>query len=400
MATIRCILALAFVLGVSAPLGSTDTVTRIDDEKLSGTVTGVDSGGKVTVRTGAPDAARIVTIPAAEVLSVRFGNPSSARRDGDLLTLASGERYYVLPAAAVESPAAIRCTSGACLHGSNLIRFADLRAYVPGGKDADHVLREITSLTNDRDVVLTSGGDRLTGVVESVVYGAVGVTAKVGKVQVKREMLRGVAFSKTLKPYNEPKRLLAEVRLADGSVVVGDIQGPQRGQFTLRSVLGSSWEVSVAKVCEVRFRGGKLVWLSELEPVKAEMTPFFNRSWSWRREQSVWGNPLTVDGTVYERGLGVHSRTELTYDIGRRYVTFVADVGIDDETKGTGSAMVSVTGDGRALLTPTEVSAGHKPRHVKLNVTGVQRLHLLVDFGKDEDFGDHVDWLNARLIRK
>jgi hypothetical protein len=137
-----------------------------------------------------------------------------------------------------------------------------------------------------------------------------------------------------------------------------------------------------------------------LAPVKAGTTPFFNRAWPWRKDLSVWGNPLTASGVVHERGVGTHSRTELTFDLAAQFLTFLADVAIDDETKGAGSATVSVTGDGRALLAPTEVAGGAKPRRVKLDVTGVRQLTLLVDYGKNEDAGDHVDWLDARLIRK
>ncbi len=64
------------------------------------------------------------------------------------------------------------------------------------------------------------------------------------------------------------------------------------------------------------------------------------------------------------------------------------------------SALFSVWGDGRELLSPTEVRGGAKPKHIKLNVTGVKVLKVFVDYGKNQDIGDHADWMNARLIRK
>jgi len=395
----RLLLAVASLMTMSASAAA-DVVTRIDDETVTGTVTAVDSRGTVMVSEVVGRQTRVASIPAGEVLSVRFNATSPSSRKGDLIVLSSGERYHVVTETGTAGLTGISCTSGDALHGKNLVRFADARAWVPLGKDADAVLREIDALVNDRDVVLTVEGDRLTGVVESVGSEGVEVTARPGRMRVRRDMLRGIAFSKTLKPWVEPGRLLAEVHLSDGSVVVGDVRGPEAGVYELRSVLGAVWTAPAAGVREIRFRGGKLTWLSDLDPVKAEVTPFFNRAWPWRKDRSVWDNPLTVAGVVYARGLGTHSRTPLTYDIGAEYVRLISDLGIDDETRGTGTATVSVTGDGRMLLAPFEVTGGGRPRRLKLNVAGVRHLTLLVDFGRDQDTGDHVDWLNARLIRK
>ena len=400
------LLVLALVVGLTEPLGALDTVTRIDDEKVVGIVTGVDSSGVVTITPTMPGKPPVMRIPASEVLSVRFDVPLIANPAGDLLVLASGERYRisVRPELMSAQPGVV-CSGADVLKETNSMAFANLRAYVPGGRGAgakaEHaVVDELLSFENDRDVVAMANGDRLTGVVELLAPTQAVVSAKVGRVPVPRDLLVGIAFSKTLRPYTEPEGLLAETRLTDGSVVVGSIAGPIGGRYTLRSVLRYRWEVQAKTIREVRFRGGKLVWLSDLEPAKVEMTPFFNRSWPYRKNRSVWGKPLSVKGVVYERGLGVHSRTELTYDIGGEFATFIADIGIDDETRGEGSAVFSVRGDGATLLPQVEMSGGQKPRRVKVSVAGVRQLKLLVDFGKDQGVGDHGDWLNARLIRK
>jgi len=165
-------------------------------------------------------------------------------------------------------------------------------------------------------------------------------------------------------------------------------------------VLGATWKTTLGAVRSVEFRGGKLVWLSDVVPSRTSTTGFFNRAWEPRMNRSVWGAPLTVDGVSYEHGVGCHARTELEYALDGKYVLFVTSVGIDDETRGTGAALFSVAVDGRALLAPVLVKGREKPRPLKLNVAGVRRLTLTVDFGPEQDFGDHVDLLDARLIRK
>jgi hypothetical protein len=36
---------------------------------------------------------------------------------------------------------------------------------------------------------------------------------------------------------------------------------------------------------------------------------------------------------------------------------------------------------------------------VRVDVAGVDRLELAVEYGADLDFGDHANWCDARLVR-
>ena len=304
-----------------------------------------------------------------------------------------------------EVQARYACSGGGVLRGQNAIPFGDIRTLVPGaGQLADDALGEtltlLNELENDRDVLVLKSEDRMTGVVESIGPAVVAFSARVGSVDVERALIRGVAFSKTLKPYVPREGVLAEIRLVDGSIVLGEIRVASRRSYALKSVLGLQWEVDVSDIEEIRFGGGKLTWVSDLAPTNSTVVPFFNRSWPWRANRSVWGNVLTVGGRAYERGIGCHARTELTYELDGKYKLFIADVGIDDETRGAGSALVSVRGDNVTLAKPAEVTGGRAAVRIRVDVSGVRRLTLLVDFGKNQDIGDHVDWLNPRLIRK
>ncbi len=390
------VIGTAFLL--VAAFAAADTVIRVDDGIVVGKVTQVDSSSVVVQPAGNVPA---VSIPAGEVLSVQF-DAKPAEPKGDVVIPSSGERFHVIADAAGADvvPGTLVCRGAGSLAGANKIPFADLRAWFPTAGPGEKSVSEVLSLENERDIVFLASGDRITGVVESVNPAEARITAKLGAVGVKRDAIKSVAFSKTLKPWREPVRLLAEARLVDGSIVIGEVTGPKDGIWTLKSVSGPQWTAAADQMLELRFRGGKLLWLSDLTPVKAETTPFFNRAWPWRKDLSVWGNPLKAGGVTYERGIGTHSRTELTYDLAAQFATFLVELAIDDETKGAGSAVVSVTADGRALLAPTTVSGGEKPRRIKLDVTGVRQITLLVDFGKDQDSGDHLDWLAARVIRK
>ena len=141
----------------------------------------------------------------------------------------------------------------------------------------------------------------------------------------------------------------------------------------------------------MRFAGGKMTYLSDLTPSKVEETPFFGHRLSWRRDVNLLGEPLRMKGRTYARGVAVHSRCALTYDLNGRYSTFEALVGFDDAAKGQGRVDCRVFADGKELYSNPDLNASGPPVQLKLPVTGAEQLRLLVDFGRGQDTGDRVD---------
>jgi hypothetical protein len=64
--------------------------------------------------------------------------------------------------------------------------------------------------------------------------------------------------------------------------------------------------------------------------------------------------------------------------------------------------LLSDSGDGkwRPTFTSSMIRGGEKPVPVEVEVSGAQRLTILVDHGDHGDSQDHVDLLNARVITK
>jgi hypothetical protein len=153
-------------------------------------------------------------------------------------------------------------------------------------------------------------------------------------------------------------------------------------------------------VQDVRFRGGRVTYLSDLTPSKVEESPFFGRKYPWRRDVSLLGEPLKMGGRPFERGVAVHSRSSLTYDLNGRYATFEALVGFDDASMGKGRVDCRVFADGKEIYANPDLRADAPPVKLSLPVSGAEQLRLLVDFGKGQDTGDRVIWANARLYRK
>jgi hypothetical protein len=57
-----------------------------------------------------------------------------------------------------------------------------------------------------------------------------------------------------------------------------------------------------------------------------------------------------------------------------------------------------ISGDGKQLL--SENLAGTKQVNIDLDLRGVRRLEILVDFGEDNvGYGDYLNLCNARLMK-
>jgi hypothetical protein len=120
----------------------------------------------------------------------------------------------------------------------------------------------------------------------------------------------------------------------------------------------------------------------------------------WRQTQtdaSIIGQPLSIAGRRYEKGLGTHAPGDIVFKLNRRNKKFIADVGVDDHGDKTGSVVFKVLLDGKAAFESGLMKWGEPARHVALDVTGVSELKLAVSDGGDGVRGDHADWANAAV---
>ncbi|WP_020467368.1 NPCBM/NEW2 domain-containing protein [Singulisphaera acidiphila] len=201
----------------------------------------------------------------------------------------------------------------------------------------------------------------------------------------------------------EPERpdgLRPTFSMAGGIVVSGLWKTLEAKTWKIETAWGQSLDLPAAEVRSVRFQGGQMTYLSDLEPSRVDETPFFTRRSPWRKDVNLAGAPLKVDGITYEHGLAVHSRSALTYDLNGEYTTFEAVVGFDDDAKKLGRVDCRVFADGKEIYANPDLRADAPPVKLSLPVAKAKQLKLLIDFGPDQDTGDRVIWANARLFRK
>jgi outer membrane protein assembly factor BamB len=109
------------------------------------------------------------------------------------------------------------------------------------------------------------------------------------------------------------------------------------------------------------------------------------------------GHTITLNGTTYAKGLGVHAASVVTYNIGGNYSRFVSDIGVDTEVGTAGSVVFQVWADGVKLFDSGTMTGASATQHVDVDVTGKTQLQLMVNIGATIS-NDHADWAGAYLV--
>ncbi|MET8452158.1 beta-galactosidase [Streptomyces sp. NPDC005209] len=132
--------------------------------------------------------------------------------------------------------------------------------------------------------------------------------------------------------------------------------------------------------------------------------PFLSATNGWgpvERDQSVGdtaandGTPLKLGGTVYAKGLGTNSPSDVLVYLAGQCSKFTATVGVDNGDSGT--VTFSVLLDGKVLTTTPVLNGKSTPVTIDVPVTGGQVLDLSVADGGDGNGNDHGDWANPVL---
>lgn len=109
------------------------------------------------------------------------------------------------------------------------------------------------------------------------------------------------------------------------------------------------------------------------------------------------GNPLTVGGAVYAKGLGVHAQSAVEYYAGGACETVTAQVGVDDEEGADGSVAFEIRADGTTVASTGTLTNAQAAQGVSADVSGARVISLVVTDGGDGTTSDHGDWGDARL---
>ncbi len=159
------------------------------------------------------------------------------------------------------------------------------------------------------------------------------------------------------------------------------------------------------QVAQIDLSRGKIVFLCDLKPDSAVYTPYFGMDkelparaefFRPRQDQTLESKPMRLAGKQYPKGLAMYGRTEMKYDLPGKFRKLEAVAGIDDDFRPRGSARLVLRGDDKVLL-ETTVTGADPPKPIDLDLTGVRRLVILVDYGDESDVSNRLDLCNLKV---
>src|SRR5579862_335891 len=227
---------------------------------------------------------------------------------------------------------------------------------------------------------------------------------------VKRQFVRMIELSvpPSPAPPADDEKLGPEVivRLKAGDLLRGRVVKLSDNALTLKTEFMGERNIPRPLLAALFLAGGTLdnpsgaTWLSAIKPAKSIHTPVFDAEFPARADASVDGGDMQVQGVPLERGLGVHSKSELVFALDGAPRRFVTLCGIDAETGGRGGVTARVLADGKEVWKSGEITAKDPAQLVSVDLGAAKTLTLYVDYGSDnDDSGDHFDWGWAAVIR-
>ena len=149
--------------------------------------------------------------------------------------------------------------------------------------------------------------------------------------------------------------------------------------------------------------GGKVAYLAE-RPIKSQkVEPFGTVAWPIAVNRSVREAPLRLTTRFgdesFDRGLGMHSKSTVVYDLGGKYRTFSSTVGVDRVSGRKGNVDVRILLYGREqTIAGLKGLTADAAVAVRLDVNGAKELTLIVEYGAGGDVQDDVNWADAKLV--
>jgi hypothetical protein len=345
---------------------------------------------------------KLATIPSRDIVSLDSGrkiNDASPRlwklslRNGDLLL---GE------AAGFSGQSLVFITADLGKLAIPLKSIASL-----SGPRADAAEPAAKPSATEKDLVLLANKDRVEGIVANIddsklllVTDNPDQPLPIPLANISQIYFGGAAAPRSVPP------LSVRLSFTSGSTYTVPLSGqPDAFAWTLNNLTikdpaGTDHPVKIDSIARADVLGGRVVYLSELDPVSEEQTTFLDTSWPMQINKNVLGQPLRIARVDYPRGIGVHTQSTLTYDLDGSFDTLSLRVGLDDSAAPTGEALASISLDGKTLWQSATLKPGQLSPELSLPIKGGHRLQLTAAPAAHLDVLGRLDWLNVALLRK
>ncbi len=212
-----------------------------------------------------------------------------------------------------------------------------------------------------------------------------------------------VAFDPSLSRVKAPAGQYFRIVTSSGSRLTLTTASFDGATFTGTTSTGAKFTMPQVELIALDTVGGKVAYLAE-RPIKSQkVEPFGTVAWPIAVNRSVREAPLRLTTRFgdesFDRGLGMHSKSTVVYDLGGKYRTFSSTVGVDRVSGRKGNVDVRILLDGREqTIAGLKGLTADAAVAVRLDVNGAKELTLIVEYGAGGDVQDDVNWADAKLV--
>ena len=398
---------LLFVLVFAAPVLS-EEIRLHDNSRVYGLVKKVNDAGQITVL---QPTGNEKSVPLEDIIAIRFLGRSP------LLVQSGMQDFRLVDGSSLRGQ--ILYNSGdlvtlrTALCGTIEINLAHVRGFIAlpmigfSGRKAEELLENAPRPgTSTLDMVLDRRGSLYPGVVRRLELTQLLLDHEelLRVVPVRIPYLAAVRLADAARA-PQPKwqgELRIRLRARDGGLIQGTLKRIHLGSWHVQPTWDtkSTLILDVNEISLVQVIGGRVQYLSQLQPVDVKESTVLAPPQPYRMDRSSQGDAINISGKRYPWGIGVHADSRLTFDLSKRFGQFRADLGIATRIGDRGSVVFEVIGDGKSLYRSRVVTGREpKPLEVQVSVAGVQQLTLQVTNSGDLDLGDVANWGSARVIR-
>jgi hypothetical protein len=219
------------------------------------------------------------------------------------------------------------------------------------------------------------------------------------------DQLAGIAVRGGDRP---PRSRGVQIVTRAGDVLVVDLLGTEQGKLACEWETDQKLGIPLADILSVTRLGAGAVFLSDLEPERAEERDRFPVAeatdlpvaFPYRKDRGVTGALLSGGGLCHGKGLGVHSYSALTYRVPEGCTKLHALVAVGETGQEVcGEVDLRVRAGDQTLFHADRLRGGQAP--VSLGLLSVKPGSLVtleVDFGRGLQIGDRVHWLSAVFL--
>ncbi len=409
-----------FLISLLAVLLDTSPVTvrTLDGQTQKGSLVSISAEGLVL--SGADGSS---TVPLSTLMSVELSENKPAEQTAmanpdagsQLVILHDGTRLTGTDIARSATQLTMQWNKSTSLEiPTSAVRAIRLQAETPtyAGQWATFLKRD-----GDKDLLIvpkrgSDGLDFLAGIVSSISPEQVEFLLDGDTIPVPAARVFGVVFAK---PEDTGLETGIALQTADGEQLTGRSVGFDGNQFQVQTAWGQTISLPALSLKRLDFSLGRIHYLSDLEPLQEEFSGIdpegslfaglIDRETSRlmygpRRDTTIDPSlPIRLRGQRFTKGLSLHSRTQLTWALDRKYSSLEAIVGVDDEVafNQVSKVSVTITGDGETVFQKI-LTTSEEPVPLKIDVTGIATLSILVDYADNDSSCDWLDLADAKLI--